>query len=218
MKFGFHKDVSFAEEVEEYEEELVFRQDEAWKKSIRKTPLVPTHLSSTQLKKGNNFTQDLHHTLEWMKNTRNLEKLVLNVSERSREYESFFPNFTPTFLGNVITDDDLDRVLSEFAKTPQKKNKKKKKKKTLPKAESEATLTGEDTLLSEQMADEASNGLQIISEEHDKIIKVLKQYRNDIDVMVSIKESKSEEWSLDTKTRFHRLLMARNDCTFVRSH
>jgi hypothetical protein len=143
-----------------------------------------------------------------MRNSRNSEKLMINVSERSRDFEAFFPSFTPTFLGNFISDNDLDKILSEFTK----KSKKKKKKKTLQKAESEVTLTG-DTVLSESNLTENI----FISEQNPEIIHVLDKYQNDLDLsMVCVKDSKCEEWSVETKTRFHGLLLARDESSVVR--
>jgi hypothetical protein len=201
MKFKFQgNDVSFVEDGED-EEELVFRQDEAWKKSMRRTPPLQ---NTIQYKEE---IKNLRQTVDSMRNSRNSEKLMINVSERSREFEAFFPTFTPTFLGNFISDNDLDKMLTEFTK----KSKKKKKKKTLQKAESEATLTGDTVLLESNLTE------NFVSEQHEEIIHVLDKYQNDLDLsMVCVKDSKCEEWSVETKTRFHGMLLARDESSVVR--
>ena len=140
------KDVSFVENDRGDEEEVVFRQDAAWNKSVKRNTREKQALITVPSPVKSNFNSDLEKTIKWMKNTRQVsEKLVINLSERSKGYEAYFPTFTPSFLGDAIADQDLEKVLLEFQSSPIKKKKKKKKSKkniqgTLSKTESEATL------------------------------------------------------------------------------
>ena len=107
----------------------MFRHDSAWNKSTKiterqriKTPVKTQSETHPIIRNVGSFESELEKTCLWMKDqgTRGVpikisEKIItFNVSERSKDFEAFFPCVTPCFLGDVICDADLDIVLQEL--------------------------------------------------------------------------------------------------------